>query len=270
MLCIRICTAQQSMQNPTRVHKLIFIFFSFSQQKSKRKHRSLATTTTTTTIELHCVALSFHFRLSRPHNGCNMSSTASPPPAPPPASSDNTIDAQVSRLLAGSALPVDEDTAALCDFTLAQQNAAVEAQGVQSSAPADYVPVLGKSVTYIVATVLINARDEVLMMQEAKESCAGKWYLPAGRMEAGETIVAAAEREVLEETGLRVAVTTLLAVECAGGSWYRFVCTGRVQSGELKTPQRADAESLQAKWIANLGELNLRSNDIVPLVELGR
>lgn len=180
-------------------------------------------------------------------------------------------DAQLVRLLAGAALPLpDEDPAALCDFTLAQQNAAVEAQGVQSSAPADYVPVLGKTVTYIVATVLINGDDEVLMMQEAKESCAGKWYLPAGRMECGESIVAAAEREVLEETGLRVAITTLLAVECAGGSWYRFVCTGRVLSGELKTPTRADAESLQAKWIDNLGDLNLRSNDIVPLVELGR
>lgn len=186
------------------------------------------------------------------------------------APAPSATDAQLVRLLAGSALPPDVDTAALCDFTLAQQNAAVEAQGVQSSAPADYVPVLGKTVTYIVATVLVNGDDEVLMMQEAKESCAGKWYLPAGRMECGESIVTAAEREVLEETGLRVAITTLLAVECAGGSWYRFVCTGRVLSGELKTPTRADSESLQAKWIDNLGDLNLRSNDIVPLVELGR
>lgn len=189
--------------------------------------------------------------------------------AAPTATPTSATDAQLLRLLAGQALP-DEDTAAMCDFTLEQQNAAVEAQGVQSSAPADYVPILGKTVTYIVATVLINADDEVLMMQEAKESCAGKWYLPAGRMELGETIVQAAEREVLEETGLRVAITTLLAVECAGGSWYRFVCTGRVMSGELKTPTRADAESLQAKWIDNLGDLNLRSNDILSLVELGR
>lgn len=199
---------------------------------------------------------------------------ASPPPAAA-ASGAATIDAQLARLLAGGCgLPegggADDAAAQLCDFTLAQQSAAVEAQGVQSSAPADYRPLLGRTVTYIVATVLLNASDEVLMMQEAKESCAGKWYLPAGRMEAGETIVAAARRECLEETGLRVEITTLLAVECAGGSWYRFVCAGRVLGGELKTPQRADAESLQAKWIDNLAELSLRANDIVPLVELGR
>ena len=52
--------------------------------------------------------------------------------------------------------------------------------------------------------------------QEAKSSCAGQWYLPAGKMEPGEDITEAAKREVLEETGLNMEVTTLLAVESAG------------------------------------------------------
>ena len=41
-------------------------------------------------------------------------------------------------------------------------------------------------------------------------------------------VQAAARREVLEETGLEVDVTTLLMVECASGSWFRFVVTGNV------------------------------------------
>ena len=57
---------------------------------------------------------------------------------------------------------------------------------------------------------------EVLMMQEAKSSCAGQWYLPAGRMEPGEDISEAAQREVLEETGLHFQLTTLLMIESAG------------------------------------------------------
>lgn len=163
----------------------------------------------------------------------------------------------------------DEDISTLCDFTLDEQNATFEAQGIQTAA-GEYVPVLGKTVTYIVACVLVNENNEVLMIQEAKKSCAGKWYLPAGRMEAGETIINAACREVLEETGLQITVTTLLGVECAGGSWFRFILTGRVIGGDLKTPQRADSESLQAKWVLDLNELALRANDILPLIELGR
>ena len=56
------------------------------------------------------------------------------------------------------------------------------------------------------------------MMQEAKSSCAGQWYLPAGRMEPGEDISEAAQREVLEETGLHFQLSTLLMIESAGKS----------------------------------------------------
>ena len=86
-------------------------------------------------------------------------------------------------------------------------------------------------------------------MQEAKSSCAGQWYLPAGRMEPGEDITEAARREVLEETGLEIDLTTLLLVETAAGSWYRFVVTGSVTGGKLKTPADADSESLQVRVI---------------------
>ncbi|XP_031632735.1 8-oxo-dGDP phosphatase NUDT18 [Contarinia nasturtii] len=178
------------------------------------------------------------------------------------------VEENLQLLLNGSAINEDVDT--LCDFTLEEQNAVFEAQGIQPLTSSDFTPVLGTTVTFIVACVLINEQNEVLMIQEAKKSCAGKWYLPAGRMEANETIIEAAVREVAEETGLNIEVTTLLGLECAGGSWYRFICTGRVLGGELKTPNKADAESLQAKWVADLNELNLRANDILPLIDLGR
>jgi len=68
-----------------------------------------------------------------------------------------------------------------CFFLLASK-------GVTPTGPLDFVPITKKSVTYIVAAVLLNEDNEVLMMQEAKPSCSGQWYLPAGRMEPGETI----------------------------------------------------------------------------------
>lgn len=95
-------------------------------------------------------------------------------------------------------------------------------------------------------------------------------YLPAGRMEKGEMILEAAAREVLEETGLIVTLTTLIMVECARGNWIRFVLTGDVTGGSLKTPAQADQESLQAKWIKNLDELTLRASDITHVIERAR
>lgn len=95
----------------------------------------------------------------------------------------DTVETSIKKVLKG--LPIEEEHAEICDFTLAEQNAAMEAQGVAPTARSDHKPILGETVTYIVAAVLLNEQDDVLMMQEAKQSCAGKWYLPAGRMEKG-------------------------------------------------------------------------------------
>lgn len=175
------------------------------------------------------------------------------------------VDSNIARLLDGLGLEGEEND--FCDFTIADQNSVAESQGITPTTPSTFKPVLGGNVTYVVACVIINDSNEVLMMQEAKESCAGKWYLPAGRMEKGETIVQATIREVLEETGLECEPKTLLVVETAGGTWYRFVLTAEVVAGELKTPAKADKESLQAKWVSNLQEISLRANDILHLID---
>lgn len=39
-------------------------------------------------------------------------------------------------------------------------------------------------------------QEEVLMVQEAKPDCYKQWYLPAGRVEVGESLQEALKREV--------------------------------------------------------------------------
>lgn len=180
----------------------------------------------------------------------------------------DSVESNLLRVLKG--LPLEGEEAEICDFSLQEQNEALESQGIQPNVDPKYKPIVGETINYIVACVVLNDHGEVLMMQEAKQACAGKWYLPAGRMEKGETIVQACEREVLEETGLQLQCTTLLMVESAGGTWIRFVMTGKIIGGSLKTPAQADKESLQAKWVANLNELTLRASDINELIDKAR
>ena len=40
--------------------------------------------------------------------------------------------------------------------------------------------------------------------------------------------------------------------------------------GTLKTPAQADSESLQAKWVNNVGELSLRALDVLEIIEKAR
>jgi len=105
------------------------------------------------------------------------------------------------------------------------------------------------------------------MIQEAKASCLGKWYIPAGRVNKNEDLINAVKREVLEETGLVIEPTTLILIECANGTWFRFVFTGDIVGGTLKTLDQANEESLQACWIQNINELSLRASDMIYLVD---
>lgn len=54
--------------------------------------------------------------------------------------------------------------------------------------------------------VVRDAGGRLLLVQRGKDPEAGRWTLPGGRVEPGETPADAAAREVTEETGLVVAV----------------------------------------------------------------
>jgi len=63
----------------------------------------------------------------------------------------------------------------------------------------------------------------LLLIQRATDPQAGRWSIPGGRVEPGETLAAAVEREVREETGLRVRCGDLLGWAERIGPGYHFV-----------------------------------------------
>jgi ADP-ribose pyrophosphatase len=46
--------------------------------------------------------------------------------------------------------------------------------------------------------------DQVLLVRRGRPPAEGLWAIPGGSMELGETLQEAAEREILEETGIRI------------------------------------------------------------------
>ena len=58
--------------------------------------------------------------------------------------------------------------------------------------------------------VVIRGPGETILLEKRRDC--GWWGLPGGRVEPGESLAAAALREVLEETGLAVEVTHLIGV----------------------------------------------------------
>lgn len=62
-----------------------------------------------------------------------------------------------------------------------------------------------------VGAVLIHD-GKVLLIQRAKDPLRGRWMIPGGTVEMGETLEQALVREVAEETGLMVSPRLLLGV----------------------------------------------------------
>ena len=85
------------------------------------------------------------------------------------------------------------------------------------------LPAAVDSHTLLVAAVIVHDQEfgRVLLLQRADEAtfAALHWDLPVGKAEKGEVIVAAAIRELREETGLSVDRADLQLAGIVHGAW---------------------------------------------------
>lgn len=64
----------------------------------------------------------------------------------------------------------------------------------------------------IIVGGVIEKDGKFLLVQEAQEKCRGKWNIPAGHLDANETIFEGAKREVFEECGCKVELSGILQI----------------------------------------------------------
>ena len=123
--------------------------------------------------------------------------------------------------------------------------------------------------------VVVWHREQVLLVRRGKPPRVGHWSLPGGAQELGETIAAAARREVLEETGLVVEVGEVLAavdmIEREAGR-VRYHYTLIDFSAEATGPElRPGGDAADARWFTpeEVAALGLWS-ETVRIIELAR
>jgi ADP-ribose pyrophosphatase YjhB (NUDIX family) len=91
--------------------------------------------------------------------------------------------------------------------------------------------------------VVTDADGRLLLIQRANDPARGRWSVPGGRVEPGETSEAAAAREVREETGLHVSVGRLL-LRVTIGDYEIEDFAATVVGGELV----AGDDAADARW----------------------
>ena len=167
---------------------------------------------------------------------------------------------------------VSEIKALISQKSKSETNSDIEIEiGVKNAASENQALELGRSVSYIVGAMLIN-EGRIVLIKEAKPSCRGKWYFPAGRLNKNESLEEGVKREVLEETGYEFQPTALICVDSLRlyNRWFRFTFVGRITGGKLKSLEEQDKESMEAKWFTKdeVLQLDLRAKDFLPLIDI--
>jgi 8-oxo-dGTP diphosphatase len=130
-----------------------------------------------------------------------------------------------------------------CPFCAAELAKVEEGHGVRPACPAcGFVQYRNPAPT---VSIIIVDRDQVLLGRRGGEPGRGTWSLPSGYIEFDDDFLSAAIREVEEETGLRVELSSLVNVVSSFVSprfhFLNLFLVARVLGGEL-----AAADDLQA------------------------
>lgn len=103
---------------------------------------------------------------------------------------------------------------------------------------------------------VVIKEGKILMIKRAFEPGAGKWSIPGGMVELGESLSEACAREVEEETGIEVEVLELINVfdmidrDDAGKVRYHYVLVDflvKPVGGE----EKMSAEASDMRWVAH-------------------
>ena len=123
----------------------------------------------------------------------------------------------------------------------------------------------------IIVGGIIEKDNKILMVKEAKNKCYGKWNVPAGHLEDGETIFEGAIREIFKETGCKVRLKKMLPIMSGEIENTKFmIITFTTELLEEKISFNKE-EILDVNWISkeelkNMTSKNLRDEKLIKCI----
>jgi 8-oxo-dGTP diphosphatase len=108
------------------------------------------------------------------------------------------------------------------------------------------VPAIG------VGGIVFNNRKQVLMIQRNQPPAMGFWSIPGGKLEPGESLAGACQREIKEETGLETNAKHIVAVveRRIEGFHYVIIDYLALLMNEENSFPIAQSDVAEARWIS--------------------
>ena len=126
-------------------------------------------------------------------------------------------------------------------------------------------PSCGKVVYYdpkVTAVAVVERDGNVLFIRRILDPGMGRWSLPGGYVDRGEEVARAAEREVMEETGLEVRVEGVVGVYSQSGHPVILVVYDSVIVGGVLKPGE-EASDARFFDLGDLPELAFERDSVV-------
>lgn len=110
----------------------------------------------------------------------------------------------------------------------------------------------------VVVGGILEKDGKYLLVQENQKICEGKWNIPAGGLDEGESLIEGAKREIYEETGCKVDITGILEIVDGVLEGVNLVCfffDTKIIAEDIK----ADGEEIaNVKWFTYDELLNMK------------